>query len=210
MNLSQNAVDHTREGDAVELGSRARRTAACASGCATPARACPSTSSERIFERFVARRRRAARRGRRPRARHHPRDRRGPRRPGRARQPPGRRAPASPSSSRPSHPRRWAPREPHPDRRGRAAARLVPGEGPARERLRDDRRRGRREGRAAMARDDEFDLLVLDLGLPGKDGTEVLRELRAGGPAHAGDHPHRARRRERQGRAASRAARTTT
>jgi two-component system response regulator QseB len=32
-----------------------------------------------------------------------------------------------------------------------------------------------------MARDDEFDLMVLDLGLPGKDGTEVLRELRASG-----------------------------
>jgi DNA-binding response OmpR family regulator len=32
-----------------------------------------------------------------------------------------------------------------------------------------------------MARDDEFDLLVLDLGLPGKDGTEVLREMRASG-----------------------------
>jgi two-component system response regulator QseB len=34
---------------------------------------------------------------------------------------------------------------------------------------------------SAMARDDEFDLLVLDLGLPGKDGTEVLRDLRASG-----------------------------
>ncbi len=32
-----------------------------------------------------------------------------------------------------------------------------------------------------MARDEEFDLLVLDLGLPGKDGVEVLRELRAAG-----------------------------
>jgi DNA-binding response OmpR family regulator len=32
-----------------------------------------------------------------------------------------------------------------------------------------------------MARDQEFDLLVLDLGLPGKDGTEVLRELRSSG-----------------------------
>jgi DNA-binding response OmpR family regulator len=32
-----------------------------------------------------------------------------------------------------------------------------------------------------MARDEEFDLLVLDLGLPGKDGTEVLRELRMSG-----------------------------
>jgi DNA-binding response OmpR family regulator len=34
---------------------------------------------------------------------------------------------------------------------------------------------------SAMARDDEFDLLVLDLGLPGKDGTEVLRDLRGSG-----------------------------
>ncbi len=33
----------------------------------------------------------------------------------------------------------------------------------------------------ALARDDDFDLLVLDLGLPGKDGTDVLRELRASG-----------------------------
>jgi two-component system response regulator QseB len=32
-----------------------------------------------------------------------------------------------------------------------------------------------------IARDDDFDLIVLDLGLPGKDGTEVLRELRAAG-----------------------------
>jgi DNA-binding response OmpR family regulator len=32
-----------------------------------------------------------------------------------------------------------------------------------------------------MAHDDEFDLLVLDLGLPVKDGTQVLRELRASG-----------------------------
>jgi DNA-binding response OmpR family regulator len=32
-----------------------------------------------------------------------------------------------------------------------------------------------------MARDDEFDLLVLDLGLPGKDGTQVLHELRSSG-----------------------------
>jgi DNA-binding response OmpR family regulator len=32
-----------------------------------------------------------------------------------------------------------------------------------------------------LARDQEFDLLVLDLGLPGKHGTEVLRELRSSG-----------------------------
>jgi two-component system copper resistance phosphate regulon response regulator CusR len=34
---------------------------------------------------------------------------------------------------------------------------------------------------SAMARDDQFDLLLLDLGLPGRDGTVVLRELRAAG-----------------------------
>jgi DNA-binding response OmpR family regulator len=34
---------------------------------------------------------------------------------------------------------------------------------------------------SAVARDDEFDLLVLDLGLPGKPGADVLRDLRASG-----------------------------
>lgn len=33
----------------------------------------------------------------------------------------------------------------------------------------------------AYARDDDFDLLILDLGLPGMDGQEVLRQLRARG-----------------------------
>jgi DNA-binding response OmpR family regulator len=34
---------------------------------------------------------------------------------------------------------------------------------------------------AAVARDDSFDLMILDLGLPGKDGREVLTEIRARG-----------------------------
>lgn len=34
---------------------------------------------------------------------------------------------------------------------------------------------------AAMARDDTFDLLLLDLGLPGLDGMTVLRQIRARG-----------------------------
>ena len=34
---------------------------------------------------------------------------------------------------------------------------------------------------ALIANDDDFDLLILDLGLPGKDGFTVLRELRARG-----------------------------
>jgi DNA-binding response OmpR family regulator len=33
----------------------------------------------------------------------------------------------------------------------------------------------------ALARDDDFDLLILDLGLPGLDGLEVLRAMRASG-----------------------------
>ncbi len=34
---------------------------------------------------------------------------------------------------------------------------------------------------SAIAHDDEFDLLVLDLGLPGKSGADVLRDLRLSG-----------------------------
>jgi DNA-binding response OmpR family regulator len=34
---------------------------------------------------------------------------------------------------------------------------------------------------AALATDEDFDLLILDLGLPGKDGLTVLRELRRDG-----------------------------
>jgi DNA-binding response OmpR family regulator len=34
---------------------------------------------------------------------------------------------------------------------------------------------------AVMARDDEFDLLILDVGLPGQDGFAVLRAIRARG-----------------------------
>ena len=34
---------------------------------------------------------------------------------------------------------------------------------------------------AAMASDDEFDLLILDIGLPGQDGFAVLRAIRARG-----------------------------
>lgn len=42
-----------------------------------------------------------------------------------------------------------------------------------------------RDGRRALAalRAGEFDLVILDLGLPGMDGMEVLRAVRAGGAA---------------------------
>jgi DNA-binding response OmpR family regulator/HAMP domain-containing protein len=51
----------------------------------------------------------------------------------------------------------------------------------------------------ALARDDDFDLLILDLGLPGLDGLSVLRTLRGPGPPAARAHPQRARRRRGQG-----------
>lgn len=34
---------------------------------------------------------------------------------------------------------------------------------------------------AILAKDEDFELMILDLGLPGKDGFEVLREIRARG-----------------------------
>ena len=36
-------------------------------------------------------------------------------------------------------------------------------------------------GASARAKDEDFELLILDLGLPGRDGLDVLRDLRAGG-----------------------------
>ena len=36
-------------------------------------------------------------------------------------------------------------------------------------------------GASSLARDDDFDLLILDLGLPGKDGLEVLHDMRTRG-----------------------------
>ncbi len=34
-------------------------------------------------------------------------------------------------------------------------------------------------GASAMTKDEDFDLLILDLGLPGRDGLDVLRDVRA-------------------------------
>ena len=44
-----------------------------------------------------------------------------------------------------------------------------------------------------MARDEDFDLLVLDIGLPGKDGFAVLRDLRAAGQRMPGGPRGRSR-----------------
>ena len=48
-----------------------------------------------------------------------------------------------------------------------------------------------------------YDLLLLDLVLPGGDGLDLLRAVRAGAPHASSDHPHRSRRRAGSGRGAS-------
>ena len=84
---------------------------------------------------------------------------------------PAGRAPAPPSPLViPASGRRGAveqAREPDPDRRGRAAALELPREGSARRRLQHHGVRRRQPLRRRMARDGEFDLLILDIGLPG-------------------------------------------
>ena len=67
-----------------------------------------------------------------------------------------------------------------------------------------------REARAALA-DARPDLMLVDWMLPDMSGLELTRSLkRAEDPGDSGHHAHRARRGARQGRAASRAAPTTT
>ncbi len=45
-----------------------------------------------------------------------------------------------------------------------------------------------------LARANDYDAIVLDVMLPGLDGFETCRRMRAAGRLGAGDHAHRARR----------------
>ena len=91
-----------------------------------------------------------------------------------------------------AHPAR---RRRHHDRRKRARL-------PARRTLRG--RLGQDGNAADLAlRTGPYDLILLDLGLPRRDGLTLLRELRAAGP-HAGPDRHRPRRRQRPHRGTGR------
>ena len=116
------------------------RAASCGSGSSDAGPGIAEADRARVFERFA---RGAAGappvRRRRPGAGDRAGDRRGPRRPRRCSTACPGRAPRSPSSCRPTSTARRRTHEPDPDRRGRAAHRLVHREGAAGQRLRDRR-----------------------------------------------------------------------
>ena len=140
MQLAQNAAEHTRDGDRIALGSAIAGGAGTTVGAPTAGRASHRGSASGSSSASTAPATAAGVGRRRTRPRDRPRDRRGARRPCRARQREG--AGATFTLIIPTEPpQEDDAREPDPDRRGRAAPRLVPREGPARQRLHHHDRR---------------------------------------------------------------------
>ena len=86
------------------------------------------------------------------------------------------------------------------DRRGRGEAGGAPRGAASRRRARGRRRAARGEDALWMARATEYDAIVLDVMLPGVDGFEVCRQLRASRRLGARADAHRPRRGRRPGR----------
>ena len=182
---------HRRSDDEIGLGVGCRRRRRPGSGCATPAAAStrrsprPSSTARaggdqpheppgRHRHRAVDRRRhRPSPRRPSDRRQHARRRRHVHRRPSR-----WRRGPAVPT---PRRHRGATLDDADPHRRGRGAHRLVPREGPAGPAGTARSPSAPDPTPLALARDESFDLLLLDLGLPGMDGHEVLRSMRGRG-----------------------------
>ena len=181
MQLAENAVRTRRRGRADRARLDASSTARLASGCATTARASRSDEQQRDLRALPPRRGgRAAPRARGSASRS---SRRSPRR-----TTAGSSSRARPGAGATLHDRgpvdaarrraRRRRRDADPDRRGRGADRLLPREGPACERLRD-RGRGRRATRRCGSPAPASSTCSSSTSAcPGKDGFEVLRELR--------------------------------
>ncbi len=176
LQLADNAVKHTDPGDTVAIGS------SIADGTTTiwvrdTGRGVAIAQREAIFERFGRGNVRAGRRGVRPGAVHRPRHRRGPRRQG-----VGHRRPAAWRTFRADAASRGGPRTMAQilivEDEGRIASFVAKG-------LRAEGHKPTVVGDGIAGLEEalsgRFDLLVLDIGLPGMDGFQLLDQLRAQG-----------------------------
>ena len=186
MNLAQNAVAHTGIGDEIGIGASVDGDEASI-WVRDTGTGIPASEQRRIFSRFSrGMHSRGRYEGTRDRARDRARDRRGPRRPRPGHQPAG--------GGR-------AIRDPAADRAGGARGGLGSGGGTMKRILIVEDEPGMASfidkglasrgyatkvcadgaSATAIASDSDFDLVILDLGLPDVDGLSVLREIRRRG-----------------------------